>query len=124
MFVLTVQLIFQGTPSKDSDSAKEGSRSERTSVFTKRSAQAATLQHKKPTSSVDADIIGGSTLSSQAMLKQEVSTASSKGSTIKTGMLFWPYNNYLSSACYNYLLPHSIMVAMWHFESINKIILT
>ncbi|KAK4282488.1 hypothetical protein QN277_013858 [Acacia crassicarpa] len=74
-----------GTPPKESDSSKESSRPERASMFTKRSAQAATLQHKKPTSSVDAEIVGGSTLSSQAMLKQEVSTASSKGSTIRTG---------------------------------------
>ncbi|XP_054817276.1 uncharacterized protein LOC129316897 [Prosopis cineraria] len=74
-----------GTQPKESDSAKESSRPERASMFTKRSAQAATLQHKKPTSSVDAEIVGGSTLSSQAMLKQEVSTASSKGSPIKTG---------------------------------------
>ncbi|KAF7818214.1 ATPase family AAA domain-containing protein 1 [Senna tora] len=64
-----------GALPKDSDSAKESSRPERTSVFTKQSSQAATLQHKKPTSSVDADIIGGSTLSSQA----------SKGTTLKTG---------------------------------------
>ncbi|XP_027364492.1 uncharacterized protein LOC113871597 isoform X3 [Abrus precatorius] len=74
-----------GAPSKEVDSAKESSRPERPSVFAKRSAQTATLQHKKPTSSVDAEIIGGSTLSSQAMLKQEVSTASSKGTTFKTG---------------------------------------
>ncbi|XP_028771103.1 uncharacterized protein LOC114728373 isoform X2 [Neltuma alba] len=74
-----------GTTPKESDSTKESSRPERASMFTKRSAQAAPLQHKKPTSSVDAEIVGGSTLSSQAMLKQEVSTASSKGSTIKTG---------------------------------------
>ncbi|KAK7270209.1 hypothetical protein RIF29_23193 [Crotalaria pallida] len=74
-----------GAPSKEVDSAKESSKPERPSVFAKRSTQAATLQHKKPTSSVDAEIIGGSTLSSQAMLKQEVSTASSKGPTLKTG---------------------------------------
>ncbi|CAL0300545.1 unnamed protein product [Lupinus luteus] len=72
-------------PSKEVDSAKESSRSERPSVFAKRSTHAATLPHKKPASSVDAEIIGGSTLSSQATLKQEVSTASSKGNTLKTG---------------------------------------
>ncbi|KAI4349647.1 hypothetical protein L6164_010211 [Bauhinia variegata] len=70
---------------KDSDSAKEIPRPERTSVFAKRSSQAATLQSKKPTSSVDADIVGGSTLSSLAVTKQEVSTASSKGTALKTG---------------------------------------
>ncbi|RDX71267.1 hypothetical protein CR513_49412, partial [Mucuna pruriens] len=74
-----------GSLSKDVDSAKESSRPEKLSVFSKRSAQTATLQHKKPASSVDAEIMGGSTLSSQAMLKQEVSTASSKGTTLKRG---------------------------------------
>ncbi|KAH1227256.1 ATPase family AAA domain-containing protein 1 [Glycine max] len=75
-----------GAPSKEVDSAKESSRPEKpSSVFTKRSSQTATLQHKKPASSVDAEIVGGSTISSQAMLKQEVSTASSKGTTLKEG---------------------------------------
>ncbi|XP_022640595.1 uncharacterized protein LOC106771966 isoform X2 [Vigna radiata var. radiata] len=74
-----------GAPAKEVDSAKESSRPERPSVFAKRSSQTATLHHKKPASSVDAEIIGGSTLSSQAMLKQEVSTASSKGTTLKEG---------------------------------------
>lgn len=83
-------MVFQGAPAKEVDSAKESSRPERPSVFAKRSSQTATLHHKKPASSVDAEIIGGSTLSSQAMLKQEVSTASSKGTTLKEGMLFCP----------------------------------
>ncbi|KAJ1435686.1 SMAD/FHA domain superfamily [Sesbania bispinosa] len=74
-----------GTPLKEIDSPKESSRSEKPAVLGKRSAQAAPLHHKRPASSVDAEIIGGSTLSSQAMLKQEVSTASSKGTTLKTG---------------------------------------
>ncbi|KAL2323639.1 hypothetical protein Fmac_028018 [Flemingia macrophylla] len=74
-----------GAPSKEADCTKESSRTERPSVFAKRSAQASTLHHKNPASSVDAEIIGGSTLSSQAMLKQEVSTASSKGTTLKEG---------------------------------------
>ncbi|XP_073223746.1 uncharacterized protein [Cicer arietinum] len=74
-----------GTPSKEVDSPKESSKPERPSVILKRCTQASTLHHKKPTSSVDAEIIGGSTLSSQAMLKQEVSTASSKGTALKKG---------------------------------------
>lgn len=49
-------------------------------------AQAAVFQHKKPTSSVEADITGGSTLSSQAVPRQEVSTATSKSYTFKAGM--------------------------------------
>ncbi|QHO31254.1 hypothetical protein DS421_8g240010 [Arachis hypogaea] len=74
-----------GTPSKEVDSAKESSKPERPSVLAKRSTHAASLKHSKPASSVDTEIVGGSTISSQAMLKQEVSTASSKGTTIKTG---------------------------------------
>ncbi|KFK30840.1 hypothetical protein AALP_AA6G032400, partial [Arabis alpina] len=67
-------------------SSKEGSRRERLSMLAKRAVQAAqALQHKKPTSSVDADITGGSTLSSQALPKQEVSTATSKSYTFKSG---------------------------------------
>lgn len=89
---LYCKINFQGTPSKDADTAKESSRPERASVYAKRSAHVAALQHKKPTSSVDADIIGGSSLSSQILLKQEVSTASSKGPTLKTGVLFFAPN--------------------------------
>lgn len=66
------------------------SRPERASAFVKRAAQAAGLQHKKPASSVEADITGGSALSSQAMPKQEASTASSKSATLKAGMLLLP----------------------------------
>ncbi|XP_054800875.1 uncharacterized protein LOC129305005 isoform X2 [Prosopis cineraria] len=72
------------TPSKDSDSTKQSSKPEKVYVSAKQSAQVATLQHNKPTSSVDADLIDESSLSSQVMLKQEVSTASSKGPMLKT----------------------------------------
>jgi hypothetical protein len=58
--------------------------------LSKRSSQTSILHHKKPTSSVDAEIVGGSTLSSQAMLKQEVSTASSKATALKKGTLLHP----------------------------------
>ncbi|XP_050266466.1 uncharacterized protein LOC126710130 [Quercus robur] len=81
-------LLLPGGPTpKDSDSVKEASasRPERASAFVKRAAQAAGLQHKKPASSVEADITGGSALSSQAMPKQEASTASSKSATLKAG---------------------------------------
>ncbi|OMO63807.1 hypothetical protein CCACVL1_22255 [Corchorus capsularis] len=43
------------------------------------------LPGKRPTSSVEADITGGSSLSSQALPKQEVSTATSKHYTFKKG---------------------------------------
>ncbi|XP_045799580.1 uncharacterized protein LOC123893817 isoform X2 [Trifolium pratense] len=75
----------KGTPSKEVDSAKESSKPEWPSVLSKRSGQTSIFHHKKPTSSVDAEIVGGSTLSSQAMLKQEVSTASSKAAALKKG---------------------------------------
>ncbi|CAJ2629150.1 unnamed protein product [Trifolium pratense] len=75
------------TPLKEVDSIKVSSRPERPSVFTKRSIPAGTIPipSKKPASSVDAQIIGGSASSSRFILKQEISTASSKGSTLKTG---------------------------------------
>lgn len=53
--------------------------------FAKRAVQAAGLSHKKPASSVEADITGGSILGSQAQPKPEASTASSRGSTLKKG---------------------------------------
>ncbi|XP_058770271.1 uncharacterized protein LOC131643920 isoform X2 [Vicia villosa] len=73
------------TPSKEVEATKESSRPERPVFIKRSSAQAATLQHKKPTSGVDAQIIGGSAVSSQFILKQEVSTSSSKGITLKAG---------------------------------------
>ncbi|XP_013611410.1 PREDICTED: uncharacterized protein LOC106318103 isoform X2 [Brassica oleracea var. oleracea] len=79
-------LLPGGSPAREAESSKEGSRRERLSMLAKRAVQAAqALQHKKPTSSVDADITGGSTLGSQALPKQEVSTATSKSYTFKTG---------------------------------------
>ncbi|KAM7501228.1 hypothetical protein LguiB_000132 [Lonicera macranthoides] len=70
------------TARESSEPVKENSRPERASVFAKR---AATLHLKKPASSVEADIIGGSTISSHAQPKQEASTASSKSYTFKKG---------------------------------------
>lgn len=96
-------------------------------MFAKRSTQAATLHHKKPASSVDAEIIGGSTLSSQAMLKQEVSTASSKGSTLKKGMLLCPKISAPICKFTSYYLVGSlscsILDANWHFEGFDAIML-
>lgn len=79
----------QGSTSKEADGVKETSRAERASIYAKRAAQAsaaAALQQKRPTSSVEADITGGSSLSSQALPKQEVSTATSKNYTFKKGI--------------------------------------
>ncbi|PON96572.1 Spastin [Trema orientale] len=75
--LLTVEsLLLPGGPTlKDVDNVKEGPRPERL-LFAKRTVQAAAgLSHKKPASSVEADITGGSTVSSQAPPKQETSTA-------------------------------------------------
>lgn len=89
-FVLVIILKqIQGQASQNTESAKEAARAERVNMFSKRAAHAAGLRHKKPTSSVDAEMTGGSTLSSQALPKQETSTASSKGITFKQGMLFF-----------------------------------
>ncbi|XP_057964873.1 uncharacterized protein LOC131155636 [Malania oleifera] len=78
-------LLLPGGPlPKDFDSVKESSRPEKASVFAKR-AQVSALQLKKPASSVEADITGGSAVSSQALPKQEASTASSKNYTFKAG---------------------------------------
>ncbi|KAL4369462.1 hypothetical protein GQ457_05G002200 [Hibiscus cannabinus] len=76
-------LLPGGSTSKDADGVKEISRAERASIYTKRAGQAAALQQKRPTSSVEADITGVS-LSSQ-LPKQEVSTATSKNYTFKKG---------------------------------------
>lgn len=65
---------------------KESARPERSSVFAKRAGQAALMHLRKPTSSVEANITGGSTISSQAQPKQEASTATSKSYTFKTGL--------------------------------------
>ncbi|KAL2323638.1 hypothetical protein Fmac_028017 [Flemingia macrophylla] len=73
-----------GSPTKE-DSAKESSRHEKPSSFSKRSARNATFQHKRSACSVDPEMVGGCKLNTQVMLKQEVSTTSSKGSTLKKG---------------------------------------
>ncbi|XP_033134958.1 uncharacterized protein LOC103843724 isoform X4 [Brassica rapa] len=88
LMIVDTLLLPGGSTAKEADSTIESSRRERFSVLAKRAVQAAhvtVLKHKKPTSSVVADITGGSTLSSQPVLRQEVSTASSKSYTFKTG---------------------------------------
>ncbi|OIT33850.1 hypothetical protein A4A49_13634 [Nicotiana attenuata] len=76
----------EGSIAKDVDPVKESSKPGRSSVFAKRGAQAAALHlNKKPASSVEADITGGSTISSHAQPKQEASTASSKNYTFRKG---------------------------------------
>ncbi|KAL5701241.1 hypothetical protein ACHQM5_026601 [Ranunculus cassubicifolius] len=75
-----------GTSSKDAESTKENSRSEKSGMFSKqRAAQSEALKLKKQASSVEADIMGVSNFSSQPLPRQEASTASSKTYTFKTG---------------------------------------
>ncbi|PPD83253.1 hypothetical protein GOBAR_DD19821 [Gossypium barbadense] len=85
LLIVDSLLLPGGSTSKDVDAVKETSRAENVTVFAKRAAHPAALQQKRPTSSVEADITGGSSLSSQALPKQEVSTATSKNYTFKKG---------------------------------------
>ncbi|KAJ8898604.1 hypothetical protein K2173_004217 [Erythroxylum novogranatense] len=73
-----------GSAVREADCVKESSRAERPSTITRRAGQAV-LHHKKPTSSVEADITGGSALNSQALPRQETSTATSKSYIFKKG---------------------------------------
>ncbi|WCJ21355.1 P-loop containing nucleoside triphosphate hydrolases superfamily protein [Euphorbia peplus] len=84
LLVIDSLLLPGGPAPKETDTVKESSKPERASIFAKRAVQAA-LHHKRPTSSVEAEITGGSTVSSHGMPKQETSTASSKNYTFKTG---------------------------------------
>ncbi|KVH94473.1 ATPase, AAA-type, core [Cynara cardunculus var. scolymus] len=86
LLVVDSLLLPGGSAAKETDtSLKESARPERASVFAKRAPQTGVMHSKKPTSSVEADIIGGSTTCSQAQPKQEASTASSKSYTFKKG---------------------------------------
>ncbi|XP_016464729.1 uncharacterized protein LOC107787644 isoform X1 [Nicotiana tabacum] len=86
LLIVDSLLLPGGSIAKDVDPVKESSKPGRASVFAKRAAQAAALHlNKKPASSVEADITGGSTISSHAQPKQEASTASSKNYTFKKG---------------------------------------
>ncbi|GAA0139512.1 hypothetical protein LIER_01040 [Lithospermum erythrorhizon] len=77
-------LLPGGTAAKEVETVKETLKPDRTSVFVKRTAQL-TQQRKKPASSVEADIIGCSSVSSRPQPKQEFFTASSKSYTFKQG---------------------------------------
>ncbi|KAF5189440.1 Atp-dependent zinc metalloprotease ftsh [Thalictrum thalictroides] len=75
-----------GLSPKDSESNKENLRSEKSGTFAKqRAAQSDASKLRKQASSVEADIMGASTFSSQPQPRQEASTASSKSYTFKTG---------------------------------------
>ncbi|CAM8925057.1 unnamed protein product [Rhodiola kirilowii] len=82
---------FSGAVQREDDFAKEKSivkeslRQVKASVFGKRATRAVLSQQRKPASSVEADITGGTIGSAQALPKQEASTASSKNYRFKKG---------------------------------------
>ncbi|KAJ6848593.1 uncharacterized protein M6B38_275250 [Iris pallida] len=80
-------LVLPGAPSsKDSEPGKDAGKSEKSGIFSKhRAALADSSQHKRPVSSVEADILGASTFNCPSLPKQEASTASSKSYTFKEG---------------------------------------
>ncbi|KAL9141831.1 hypothetical protein ABFS82_14G130800 [Erythranthe guttata] len=84
LLIVDTVLLPGGPIMKEVDSVKESSKPDRASVLSKRSFGSG-FHLKKPTSSVDADITGGSALSSQAQPKQEASTATSKKYTFRKG---------------------------------------
>ncbi|XP_047316627.1 uncharacterized protein LOC124920228 isoform X2 [Impatiens glandulifera] len=86
LLVVDSLLLPGGSLSKDAEPpVKDISRPERINVFTNKGTVTA-VQIKKPASSVEADIISGSTtFSSQAQPRQEASTASSKSFAFKKG---------------------------------------
>lgn len=83
LLIIDSLLLPGGSLPKETETVKESSKPERASLFAKRAVQAA-FHHKKPTSSVEADITGGSTLSF-GLPKPETSTASSKNYTFREG---------------------------------------
>ncbi|KAI3749241.1 hypothetical protein L2E82_19848 [Cichorium intybus] len=87
LLVVDSLLLPGGSGAKENESSvkESSSRPERASVFAKRAPQGGAMHSKKPTSSVEADIVGGSTTCSHAQPKQEASTASSKSHTFKKG---------------------------------------
>ncbi|XP_019197433.1 PREDICTED: uncharacterized protein LOC109191291 isoform X2 [Ipomoea nil] len=87
LLIVDSLLLPGGSLAKEVDPGKESSKLDWARYVAKRAAQAAALQHlnKKPASSVEADITGGSTISSHVQPKQEASTASSKNYTFKKG---------------------------------------
>ncbi|CAH9098745.1 unnamed protein product [Cuscuta epithymum] len=86
LLIVDSLLLPGGSLAKEAVASKEKSKLDWARYVIKRAAQAAALHlNKKPTSSIEADIAGGSTVSSYAQPKQEASTASSKNYTFKQG---------------------------------------
>ncbi|KAG2269473.1 hypothetical protein Bca4012_071764 [Brassica carinata] len=91
LYICSLSLsLFSSRLSKEQNFTKESSWRGRLHVHVKRAvrpAHATFLQHKKPTSSAADGITGGSRLTSQTVLRQEVPTATSKSYTFKTSMV-------------------------------------
>ncbi|XP_038980506.1 uncharacterized protein LOC103715277 isoform X2 [Phoenix dactylifera] len=86
LLIIDSLLLPGGPSSKDSESVKEGTKADKPGIFAKqRAALVKSFQLKRPTSSVEADIVGTSTFNSQSLPKQECSTASSKAYPFKEG---------------------------------------
>lgn len=86
--LLVDSLVLPGVPSsKDSESVKDGGKTEKPGVVSRqRTALADTSHLRKLASSVEADILGGTSIFNCRYLpKQEASTASSKNHTFKEG---------------------------------------
>lgn len=90
---------------KDSEPPKEGARTEKSGAFIKQRASVTdAAQLKRPTSSVDADIVGPSPFNSQSQPKQEASTATSKSYTFKEGKLTATVICHVSIFYYTFIL--------------------
>ncbi|KAK1291136.1 Katanin p60 ATPase-containing subunit A1 [Acorus calamus] len=85
LLIIDTLLLSGGSSSKDFESIKEGGKTEKTTLFKQRSSHTEYVQLRRPASSVEADIVGTSTLNSQSLPKQEASTATSKSYTFKEG---------------------------------------
>ncbi|VAI03977.1 unnamed protein product [Triticum turgidum subsp. durum] len=104
-------LLLPGVPSKDPETQKDVGKADKsgdkaggeklTILHKHRSSLADTMHFRRPaapTSSVNADIVGTSTLHSATLPKQESSTATSKGYTFREGSLAWERVRYVGPA--------------------------
>ncbi|KAL1550246.1 hypothetical protein AAHA92_18238 [Salvia divinorum] len=83
LLIVDTITLYSGPITKEVDSLKESPKPERASVFAKQTTVAVHL--KKPASSVDANITGGSAIASPVQPKCEASTATSKNYTFRKG---------------------------------------
>ncbi|XP_031485142.1 uncharacterized protein LOC116254140 isoform X1 [Nymphaea colorata] len=86
LLIVDTNSLPNGLSAKDSDVNKDGVRVEKLSGSVKhRSSHSDAVQQKKPTSSVEADIVCSSAINPKSPPKQEASTASSKTYTFRKG---------------------------------------